>query len=507
LPGLPHDPADLCGSRKEHHVMSSSTSPFVINVTFDTSVDAAPAGFTTAVMAAVSTMESLFTNPVTLNINVGFGEVGGLALGSETVGSSSEPFEPATYAQIVNAVTANAASAAVDSAVASLPSTSPVSGRFYMPIEEAKALGLYPAQGSESDGSIGFSSSLPFTYDDSGGVAAGTYDFNAIALRELSALMGRVLLNGEHEEGITLYSPYDLFHYFGPGVRDFSASTPGYFSVDGGATDLADFNTDPTLPSGDWGSSVVNDAFDAAATTGVVEALSTADVTALNVLGWDLDPVACFAAGTRILTATGEVEVGKLRPGDRIVSAFGGTVPVAWTGHRRVDCWRHPRPQEVWPVRVRAGAFGVSRPARDLLLSPDHAVFVGGDGIAPGVLVPIRYLINGTTIVRQRVSAIEYWHVELPQHDVILAEGLPTESYLDTGNRSAFEGGGPALQLHPDFAQHAWEAQACAPQITRGPILLAIRRHLATRAANPVRSRKPSTAFPRNDSYHANYCL
>jgi hypothetical protein len=272
-------------------------------------------------------------------------------------------------------------------------------------------------------------------------------------------------------------------------VRDFSASTPGYFSIYGGITDLADFNTSPFYPAGDWAASVAGDAFDADPAPSVVGTFSTADATALNVLGWNL-AVACFAAGTRILTEAGEVPVEKLRAGERVVSAFGGTVPVLWSGRRRVDCRRHPRPQEVWPVRIRAGAFDVSNPRRDLLLSPDHAVFIEFlDGAAAGVLIPIRYLINGSTIEQQRVRTIEYWHVELPQHDVIMADGLPTESYLDTGNRSAFEGGGPALRLHADFAQQAWHAQACAAQITRGPILTAVRRRLAARARDSVRAR------------------
>jgi hypothetical protein len=120
---------------------------------------------------------------------------------------------------------------------------------------------------------------------------------------------------------------------------------------------------------------------------------------------------------------------------------------VRWLGHRRVDCRRHPRPGDAWPIRVRAGAFGENLPHRDLSLSPDHAVFV-----APGLLVPVRYLINDATIVQEPVDAITYWHVELPTHDVLLAEGLPVESYLDTGNRGAF-----ARRKAGSFAQVAEE--------------------------------------------------
>ncbi len=188
--------------------------------------------------------------------------------------------------------------------------------------------------------------------------------------------------------------------------------------------------------------------------------------------GTFLTEAACFAAGTRIRTATGAVAVEHLRPGDHVVARFGGTVPVIWVGHRHVNCRRHPRPYDVWPVRIRAGAFGRGTPADDLYLSPDHAVYDGG------VLIPIRYLINGRTIVQQPVDEITYFHIELPTHDVIFADSLPCESYLDTGNRAAFANGGQAVALQPDFARRVWQASACAELVLNGPCLAAVRQRL-----------------------------
>ena len=120
-----------------------------------------------------------------------------------------------------------------------------------------------------------------------------------------------------------------------------------------------------------------------------------------------------------------------LREGDLVPTVLGhGSTPIVWIGHRHVDCSRHPKPETVWPVRIRAGAFGPLCPSRDLWLSPDHALYV------LDVLIPVKYLVNGHSIARVPVDAITYYHIELPQHDVVLAEGLPVESYLDVGDEA-----------------------------------------------------------------------
>ena len=75
-------------------------------------------------------------------------------------------------------------------------------------------------------------------------------------------------------------------------------------------------------------------------------------------------------------------------------------------------------------------------------------------------------------------GAVEYFHIELDRHEIILAEGLPAESFLDAGDRHQFDNGGAALVLHPDFASRAWECAAAAPLVQTGPLLEAARRHL-----------------------------
>ena len=145
------------------------------------------------------------------------------------------------------------------------------------------------------------------------------------------------------------------------------------------------------------------------------------------------EAIPCYAAGTRILCEDGERPVELLRPGDRVVTARGRVAPVRWVGWRSIDLDRGPAPHPAAPIRVRAEALGPGRPRRDLRVSPDHALLLGGR------LVPARLLCNGATIAREATGGrISYVHVELDRHDVLLAEGVAAESYLDTGNRAQF---------------------------------------------------------------------
>jgi len=114
---------------------------------------------------------------------------------------------------------------------------------------------------------------------------------------------------------------------------------------------------------------------------------------------------------------------------------------------------------------VAAGAFGPGRPHTDLFLSPDHAVYVGE------VLIPVRHLINGGTIAPVPVERVTYYHLELPAHDVLLAEGMPAESFLDMRDGSNYANRAGPVRLHPDFSARMWEAFGCARLVVTGPEL------------------------------------
>ncbi len=200
----------------------------------------------------------------------------------------------------------------------------------------------------------------------------------------------------------------------------------------------------------------------------------------------------CFAAGTRILTATGERMIETLRQGDIVLTAAGDELspkPVKWIGRRRIDLTTHPRPETVAPIRIQRGAFADNMPHTDLLVSPDHAI------LADGRLICARQLINGTTIRQEKgLSSAEYFHVELDAHAILLAEGLPAESYLNTGNRGFFANSQDPLVLHPDLTDETnyptREAGSCAPFVWDEASVSPVWQRLAERAAmlgQPVR--------------------
>ena len=307
-------------------------------------------------------------------------------------------------------------------------------------------------------------------YDDVGGEAYNitvTPDYNGSASPFGSAYGTRIHYNPILNVGFTLspaqsevdYAVIKLSQSFtGLGTMGIEAdcygqqvNVTGYPGIDGGAQITAPQSVTAYFPYSLYlgfsigaGSSGGPVWVDTAGGPQVVGLVSTEDAAgdgfftqitsaALSVIqSWEQqDAAACFLQGTRIVTVRGSVPVEALRVGDVVVARWGLT-RVQWIGRRRVLCRCHPTPHDVWPVRIGAGAFGPGCPVRDLRLSPDHAVSVGGE------LTPVRHLINGASIVQEEHDSAVYWHVELPRHDLLLAEGLAVESYLDTGNRDRF---------------------------------------------------------------------
>ena len=143
--------------------------------------------------------------------------------------------------------------------------------------------------------------------------------------------------------------------------------------------------------------------------------------------------VTCFYPGTLIATAQGEKPVEELQIGDLVATADGRFFPVRWVGQQVVSRLFTDELRAL-PIRIKAGALDGNVPKRDLLVTPAHALFIRG------VLVNAGALVNGTTIIREYdvPQVITYYHVELEEHALLLAEGTPAESFVDRVDRGVF---------------------------------------------------------------------
>jgi hypothetical protein len=258
-----------------------------IDITYDSSVNSAPAAFKTDIQTAVQYLDNEFTNPVTINIDVGYGEIDDQSLGSGDLGESlSARYEQESYSAVANILTSEAAPGAF-----TLPANSPDQGNLVVSPAEAKALGFLTNNGSV-DGYIGFSSD-PNTFSYSVGTAppSNEYYFIGVVEHEITEDMGRVSYLDEQP---SLYSLTDLFRYSSPGVRDLTTGGTGstaYFSIDNGDTNLGSWNNNPNNGDlADWyGSNIPNggdDAFDDYDPPGIVTGVSQSDVTLMQALGW-----------------------------------------------------------------------------------------------------------------------------------------------------------------------------------------------------------------------------
>jgi glycosyltransferase involved in cell wall biosynthesis len=187
------------------------------------------------------------------------------------------------------------------------------------------------------------------------------------------------------------------------------------------------------------------------------------------------DAPACYLRGTRIATVQGEVAIEDLAVGDLLVTASGALRPLKWIGRRSYTGWLAAGNADVWPICFAPGSLADGVPSRELRVSPEHAMWLDG------VLVPAALLVNGSSIVKSAaLDDVQYYHLELDTHDIILAEGAPAESFVDDDSRGIFHNAADFYACHPDVPRGP--AAFCAPRVEDGFELDAIRRRLAGRA-------------------------
>ena len=189
-----------------------------------------------------------------------------------------------------------------------------------------------------------------------------------------------------------------------------------------------------------------------------------------------LSSVACFRHGTAIATPFGEVAVERLRIGDAVLTHDVMARRIRWIGRREVTGAEMAAAPELRPVLLRRGALGAGIPGRDLYVSPQHAVLAGG------LLIPAAALVNGASILRAApAGGMQYCHIELDDQALVLAEGAPCETFLDTNSRAMFHNADSYALLDIDPAAPPPAALAI-PRLEEGFRVEAVRRALARRA-------------------------
>ena len=257
---------------------------------------------------------ALYSDPVTVNIQVNAGNTG---LGGSS--TSLQFVSPSTYAQVrtaliadqtahpsTNGATSVNAGGSVNSAV------DPTGGAVFLyTFAQAKALGARPANDAAIDGTFTYNSTLAYTFDPNNR-GTGGFDFIGVTEHEVSEIMGRITLNGANLTGSPNYLPFDLFNFSGTGAHSLGTGPGRYFSVNNGTTNLHGYN-DAVANGGDsqdWDSSVLTSPYTAFTSANQAHALNSAsDIATLDVIGWDLI-VAVPEPGTVALMLAGLAAVG-----------------------------------------------------------------------------------------------------------------------------------------------------------------------------------------------------
>ncbi|OAJ67209.1 membrane protein [Gluconobacter cerinus] len=193
----------------------------------------------------------------------------------------------------------------------------------------------------------------------------------------------------------------------------------------------------------------------------------------------DLVYEVCFLADTLIAGPNGNIAVQDLAPGDTVTSYRDGQAyssTVSWAG--KAHCVVRPEKADDeagYPVRILENAIALGVPFQDMLVTSEHCLFLDGK------FIPVRMLVNGRSIFYDKsFTSYDYFHIETEGHSVIMANGALTESYLDTGNRRAFEQKSNVFM----FGQKAksWENDAAAALTVCRDLVEPVYRQIEQRA-------------------------
>lgn len=299
---------------------------------------------------------------------------------------------------------------------------------------------LYVTNGATASGIEDAGGALGYIYVNSGGTLADskiTYDLVTVYA-------------GGKTTGNTFAG------YAGSYVANFGSSINDTYSTEGPSASYAYFYSGASISG-----ATVNKGASLNAYVG-----STLDKITVSSGGTVTTGVTCFLSGSMIRTPVGDVAIEKIKIGDE-VSVFDWknnaqiTSQVVWIGIQELKVNSNVCEQEAgFPVRVLRNAIADGVPYKDMLITPEHCLFFQDR------FVPVRMLVNGRSIFYDRsFTHYTYYHIETEQHSVIWADGMLTESYLDTGNRGGFRQNGTVVlfDTKTNNEVRSWKTDGAAP--------------------------------------------
>jgi hypothetical protein len=311
---------------------------------FDSSVSSAPAGFMTAVNAAIDYIDQTIIDPITVKITFSYGELQGQKLSADALGESSTNGYIEPYSQVVSWLTQSATSQADAASLKALPASDPTNGgMFWVSDAEAAVFGdsSNPNFTDPQDGFVALSSTAAFTFDPTNRAVAGEYDAIGVIEHEITEAIGRISYLGEGSfDNMPLWAPLDLFRYSSPGVHELTPAS-GFFSVNGQNL-LLEYNNPKTGDdAGDWTAAALGDAFGFGITDHGLT-VSATDLLEMDLLGFKISqPVNDDFNDDQnsdilIENASGAVDVGEYMGGSMSFAQVAGLGP-EWSFHGSGD--------------------------------------------------------------------------------------------------------------------------------------------------------------------------